>query len=96
MALTDEYNLLRFVQAAIKARSKLQNLGFEAFHNRAAWIQPFPNTIAVQLNWAAIPAYGRYLKLFGGPPRGSLPTQSFGYAGLGMVVFRGLIVRRLR
>ena len=94
--LTDQYNLLGFVRAAIAAKNRLVNLGFEAFYNRASWIQPFPNTIAVQLNYAAIPAYGRFLKLFGGAPRGSLPNQSYGYAGLGQITFRGIIVRRLR
>lgn len=92
----DRYNLLGFIRSAIAAKNRLPQLGFEAFYNRAWWIQPFPNTLAVQLNWAAIPAYGRFIKLFSGTPKGSLPNQSYGYAGLGRMLFRGLIVRKLR
>lgn len=59
-------------------------------------LQPTPNTIATQLLWAAIPAYGRYLKLFSGRPKGTLPNDGpYGYIGLGLIPFRGLILRKV-
>lgn len=93
------YSLLGMMKAATEKVTDANGPppGTAAFYNRAWWTMPTPNTYAAQLNLAAIPAYGRYLKFFRGRPKGTLPNaNSYGLLGLGMILFRGVIVRRLR
>jgi len=61
-----------------------------SYFNRWQWVLPNANSMAVQLNWAALPAYGRYWKFFTGRPKGVLPNSTYGYVGLGQIPFRGM------
>lgn len=91
------YNLLDWIVAARQNPVTRESSETAAFYNRQWWQQPTPNTLATQVLWGAIPAMGRYLKFFSGRPKGTFPADNtFGYQGMGLMLFRGLIARTLR